>query len=466
MLEASAILAAALIFGLATSAPSPASRDAAAPELEVVIELEEDVYSCGPPENGAGPMWAYGSSCIARVGDDVFISGLELLPDAPPLNNVRGILFHRKEHGWELAARAPGRTREPCPIVGLADGTVLLSCNPTLTGPQARGGPARPEILAFSASNPAAPARTLRPVWDGEPAFTEHSYRSFAADGPNRELILFQNIGHTHAEWSFRDHTGAWSAQGRLIWPWGADYPEPQPIRLCYATVGLKDRRVYFSAVSDIVEPYPEWRQYKLELTGRDWDYDFRRLFFTWSDDITTGEFHDWIEVSSRDHTAGHIFPLDLWVGPDGAVHLLWSERALDERLRERFFPEEERYQALMYAVVRGGAVVEKRPLVQASEASPAEMPSTRGARFHVTPGGRLFVFYCVWTEAGPRNRLLELLPNRGQRGPVEVPLAHPLTDFYTATWRNGSPPSEVLDLYGTRAGAGDVYSYARVRIR
>ena len=57
------------------------------------------------------------------------------------------------------------------------------------------------------------------------------------------------------------------------------DYEEPEPIRVCYPNVMLKDRAVYFCGVSDIIEPKKEWRKFKRELTGKEWDYDFRRLF-------------------------------------------------------------------------------------------------------------------------------------------------------------------------------------------
>ena len=132
----------------------------------------------------------------------------------------------------------------------------------------------------------AAPV-TLTPVWHGEPKFSEHSYRSFAADGAGRELILFQNIGYTHAEWTFRDRAGTWSAQGQLKWPWGAEYDQPEPIRVCYPNVAVRDRAVHFFGVSDVVEPYKAWREFKRELTGQQWDYDFRRLFYTWTRDVT-----------------------------------------------------------------------------------------------------------------------------------------------------------------------------------
>ena len=321
----------------------------------------------------------------------------------------------------------------------------------------------------FSAADPSADPQRLVPVWEGEPPFSEHSYRSFAADGKNREFILFQNIGYGHAEWTFRNSAGEWAKQGKLKWPWGAEYPEAQPIRVCYPAVALKERAVHFCGVSDVIEPYPEWREYKKELTGRDWDYDFRRLFFTWSDDITTGEFHDWIEVSSRDKTCGWVFPCDLWVGPDGAVHLLWSERAIDERLREKFFPEEKQSNALMYAVLRDGEVALKLPILIAKEGEASDQPHS--GRFHVTADGRLFVFFSVRADRGEagselENRLVEIGPEGSVGVHATVPMKHPFRSFFTATVRAGCPPSKTLDLLGERSGASNTISYARLRIR
>jgi hypothetical protein len=452
-----------LCYSLASGAPK------ATPRFSIAVEAEENVYSDTTPDNGAGPLWSYGSSCIARVGDQVLISGTKTIPDAKPLNNVRWQLFQHANEGWEVASAGTGRTREPCPLACFQEGPFFLSDNPTLTGPDERDGPARPEIVGFSPKDPGKPLETLQPVWKGNPQFTEHSYRSFAADGKNRELILFQNVGYTHAEWSFRDRTGKWSAQGQLKWPWGSEYPEPGPIRVCYPTVALKDKAAYFFGVSDIVEPYPEWRAYKKEISGRDWDYDFRRLFFTWSDDITTGRFHDWIEVSSRDKTSGWIMPADLWVAPDGAVHLLWTERAINERMREKFFPDAKQSEALMYAVVRNGKVETKRAIQIIEEGQTGERPGN--GRFQVTEEGRLFVVYYVsGTSAEGKdlsgNRVVELLPDGTQSEAVTVPLKRPFTRFYTATWRNGSAPSHVIDIYGSQTDSESALAYARIRIR
>lgn len=441
----------------------------AEPSLQPVVEIEEDVYGFEPADNGSGPMWCSGSTCLVRAADDVFASGIETLAQVQPLNNCRWTLFKRAADGWQLQqADNQGRTREPSPLVGFPDGRVFLSVNPTLTGPEARSGPARPEILQFDSSDSTAPFETILPQWHGTPPFTEHSYRSFSADGPARELILFQNLGYTHAEWAFRDAKGNWAASGKLEWPWGAEYDKPQPIRVCYPSVMLKDRAVHFCGVSDIIEPYNRWRAYKKELTGRDWDYDFRRLFYTWTDDITSGRFHDWVEVASRDKTGGWVSPCDLWVAPDGAVHLLWRERAIDTRLRAKFFPEAKQSQALNYAIIRDGQVISRRTLVLAEEGGANEIASA--ARFQVTPENRLFVFYYVsgTDPTGKRvseNRLLELRNDGTETEAVTIPMEHPLTSYFTATVRGGSPPSNILDLLGTRADAANTISYARIRL-
>lgn len=437
--------------------------------LQPVVEAEDDVYSFESANNGSGPMWCSGSTCLVRVGENLFASGIETLKDCKPLNNCRWTLYSRGQDGWKLLrADEVGRTREPSPLVTFPDGRFFLSANPTLvTNRETYSGPARPEILQFSAKKPEEMPEQILPVWEGKPRFTEHSYRSFAADGPNTEFILFQNIDYTHAEWTFRDRDGQWS-HGKLRWPDGKEYPKPEPIRVCYPDVVLRNRAVYFCGVSDIIEPYPEWRDFKKQLTGQQWDYDFRRLFFTWTPDITKGQFHEWVEIASRDKTCGWISPGDLWVGPDGAVHVLWSERALDERLQKKFFPDAKQTHELNYAVVRDGKVALRRTLAQAGEGLGKEFPS--GGRFQVTPDNRLFVvFYVQGTDAAGKavaeNRVMEIRTN-GELGPaVRIGFKQPFTSYFTATTRGGSLPSSTLELLGHHAGSPTKLSYARVRL-
>lgn len=448
---------------------APASLYAEQPQLQPVVEVEEEVYQFDSADNGAGPMWCGGSTCIVRTPSRLVASGLQTIPDLKPLNNCRWTLLVRRETGWsEVYVDQAGRTREPCPLVTFHDGQVFLSANPTLTAKNVYGGPARPELVKITLRQNTPQLQTILPRWQGAPPFTEHSYRSFAADGRRGELILFQNIGYDHAEWAFRDAAGNWSSAGVLKWPWGAEYDQPQPIRICYPNVMLENRAVHFCGVSDIVEPYNKWREYKKELTGREWDYDFRRLFYTWSDDITSGEFHPWIEIASRDKTCGWIRPADLWVDDQQRAHILWTERALDERLRAEFFPEARQSIALNYAVFASGKELHRRSLLLAAEGGQRE--TVEFARFQVTESGRLCVIYYVTGRAadGSRvseNRVCELRPDGTTSPAVAVALKRPFANFFTTTVRGGSPRSHTIDLLGMQVGQSNTISYARIRL-
>ncbi len=456
-----------LAAALAIVALASFAQGADRPTTRAIVEIEEDVYRYDDPANGSGPFWCAGNSCIVRVGEHVLVSGTETIADAKPLNNVRWMLLSRTAAGWQVRQKDPtGRTREPCPLVCFPDGNVFLSANPTLAALDAYSGPAQPQILRFPADNPQQPPQTILPEWDGKPAFTEHSYRTFVADGPRREMILFQNIGYTRTEWAFRDAAGQWSAQGRLAWPWGADYAKPQAIRLGYPAVQLRNRAVYFMGVSDIVEPNVAWRDYKRQLTKREWDYDFRRLFFTWTPDITEEPFRPWVEVASREKTAGWIFPCDLYTDAAGTVHLLWTERAIDTRLRDKFFPGERQDEALNYATIRDGAVTSRKAILRAEEGD-GFTPLPGRAQFHMAADGRLFIFSHVLARnsnggRSGENRLMQLLPG-GELGPViPVPLKKPVGTFFTNSVRAGCEPSDALDVLGDAAGE---VRYARIRL-
>jgi hypothetical protein len=434
------------------------------PAFTVKVEAEELVYKYEPPDNGSGPMWCHGNTCIVRFGDKIVASGMETIENGLPLNNTRWMVFERKAKAWELLVRDENdRTREPSPIGILKGaGKVLLSVNPTLTEPGVRNGPAEPQILQFDLNILLSGHETLVPTWKGNPNFTEHSYRTFVVDGRTDEFILFQNTGYEKAEWVFFDRNGDQNSQGKLVWPWGADYEKPQPIRICYPAVQLVNREIHFLGVSDIVEPKKAWKDYKFKLTGREWDYEFRRLFYTWSKDISSGQFEDWVEVSSREHTAGHIFPCDIWREPDGSVHILWTEKALDERLHEDFFPQEKQSYALNHAVLKEGEVIYRQPIMLSKDSS--EWRPGRG-RFQITPENRLFVFFHVNApdRGFSENRVVEVLKDFRISAPVKVDLKRPFSSFFTATVRGGSAPSNIIDVLG-EDGQHEM-RYASIRI-
>ncbi len=448
---------------------SNAEGDPRLPGFEANIEVEETVYSFVSPNNGTNPLWCYGNTCIVRHGEEVFASGVETLEGVPPYNNIRWLLFKRDKEGWKLVQKdEKDLTREPSPLTVFPDGRIFLSVNPTLRPNEEGSAPAEPRVLRFSASEIEAPYKTILPVWHQNYVFKQHSYRSFVADRLGGDMILFQNDGEEDnlAAWTYRNAKGDWSSQGNLRFPWGDGYVKPQSIRVCYPAVQLKGQEVHFFGVSDILEPNPAWREFKFGLTGQKWDYDFRRMFYTWSDDISTGKFNKWVEVASREETCGWLFPADLWVARNGLVHVLWTERAIDERLREKFFPEAKQSHALNYAVLDHGKVILRAPVMRVEEGESEIVPNF--GRFHITPDGRIFIFYSMGhkdlrqEEIAVENRIVEVKSNGVFSEPVVLNLDMPIQRYFTATPRGGSSPSQTLDVLGM---VGNLMRYVRIGI-
>ena len=232
--------------------------------------------------------------------------------------------------------------------------------------------------------------------------------------------------------------------------------------------MSVSENSVHFVGVSDIIEPNEPWRLYRRQFSGKDGDFQFRRLFYTRNSDINAKQFDPWLEISNREKTAGLIKPGDLWLAPDGAAHIVWEEIAIDTRLRKAFFPDAKQRNELNYAIVRNGVVVKRTTLVAKNEDEPGPFPHL--PRFHMTPDKRLFVFFYVdgTDERGKaimENRLVEVNGD-GALGPiVSLPLIQPLSRYMTATVRTGSAPSFLLDLLGTAAGTPRTVRYARIRL-
>ena len=424
-----------------------------------VVEVEEVVCTYVPPDNGAGPLWCYGAPLLVRRGENVFVSASETGEDVPKLCNTRWRLFRRGEKSWELVQTPDGfREREPCPVVGFWDGRLFLSVNASVSPPGTHYGSCDPHLLELSAKTPGKPAKPLRPVWEGETRFTDHSYRGISSDGARGEILLLNIHSQTGEQfWAFLDGDGKWSGQGRIRFP----------IRACYPQVALRERAGHVLAIGDIVEPNAEWRAYKRQQTGREWDYVFRRLFYTWTPDVTRTDFAEPLELENVDSTAGYIRNLDLWLDSQGCAHILYLKMPVQSALlRDKFFPEKKVTTSLEHAVVRDGEVVRRSTLLKGGEGASGEIPGN--ARFYATADGRLFVvYYCGGKDekgkAVSENRILQILPRRGPK-PIRIPLKHPFTTFFTATERGGSLPSNTIDLFGSGRESGTL-RYARVRL-
>ncbi len=441
-------------------------------KVKTRVEAEETVFAYTPADNGAGPLWCHGSTIVARQGDAVYVAGLETLPEHKPLHNCRWTLFRRTDAGWELMHRdTTGRTREPSPLALLGNGALLVSANPTRTELGAYSGPAEPAVFRFATDDPAAPPRRESLSWSGAPAFTEHSYRTVTADRDHNEVLYMQNVGYDVAHMAFLDRREGWRGAGTLQWPWGAAYPEPQWLRLCYPNVILRDRAAHFFGVGDIVEPVAEWRQAKFELTGRDWDYVFRRLFYAYTPDIRTTPFTPWVDIADLDATAGALRNGDIYLDEARRAHLVWSATSVDARLRDRFFPGQLIVHSLEYAVVDQGRVVDRRTLARIDADEDGWRPQL--GRFHVLEDGTLLVVATFAPQpdapGSPRVTYRVAALSEAASQPLEwsdIRFAQPMAGtFLTATVRGGSAPSPWIDLVGMRPDAAHTVGYARVRV-
>ena len=449
--------------------------------MRIEIAAEEVVTTYEPPNNGAGPLWCYGSPTIVRDGETVFCSVPETMAGAKPLCNTRWQLFMRRDGkaGLTRVQAGPGpEEREPCPLARLAGGRILLSVNPKAryleTWSTGESWACQPRLLQFDAGRLDQAPLALEPAWDQPYQFTEHSYRGIAADSQSGEILLLNIVGHKGQAWSFMDHSGAWTRNGMIRFP----------LRACYPQVALAERAAYVMAVSDIVEPNLAWRAHKQRVTGNYWDYDFRQLYFTWTPDIATTPFSPILTVASVDETCGHIRNLDLWIGPDGDAHMLWLERNVWHAfMRDAFFPNLPITVALKYARARHGEIIERATLAHSTEApsarttsetiapapgatadAPMSSPRPTWAAFHAIDPEQALVIYHLSDEGGQAGGcyLKPLLPTPQPAQKIE--LAHRLSAFFTATTRNGTLPSPVIDLFGVSETPNEI-RYAQIRL-
>lgn len=434
--------------------------DIAEAQTTGIVEVEEALTTYADAGNGAGPMWCYGSTCIARQGDDVYASVIETGQGVPLLCNTRWQLWHRSAQGWKLARHEEQyRQREPCPIGVHQRGALFLSVNPSTEPPGVKYGPCHPLVLEFNPADLHADPRVNEPAWADDTYFTDHSYRGFAADGVTGELLLLNIHARNSQQFvSWRDRDGRWHARGTITFP----------IRSCYPQVALRGGAAHVLAIGDIVEPVAEWRNLKREHTKVDWDYVFRRLFYTMTPAIADQPFIEPVEVDTVEETGGHIRNLDLFVDAEGAAHLLYTKQPHQHAfLRDKYFPEQPMTTSLEYRLVRGGKVALSRTLAETLPDGSGLSPAC--ARFHVDGGERLHVIVAGTMTSKEksssfRNYLAPLTGTTGLLRLATLDLEYPFNNFFTNTPRGGSAPGEIIDLLGT-TGERNTIRYARIRL-
>ncbi len=439
---------------------SAASADGKEQSVRCAVEVEEVITRYTPANNGAGPMWCYGSTVIARQGGNVFLSVIETGEDVPLLCNTRWQLWHRSADGWKLAqSEKEYRQREPCPLAVFQGGPVFLSVNPSTEPAGTKYGPCNPLVLEFDPANPAAPAKTHTLAWADGSYFTDHSYRGFTADGANSELLLLNINARTSEQFvSYRDSNGQWHEKGTITFP----------IRACYPQVALRDGSAHVMAIGDIVEPVEEWQKLKYEKLKRKWDYVFRRLFYTYTDNIRSTGFCVPIEIDTVEATGGHINNLDLYVDKTGVAHLLYLKQPHQyEFIRDKYFPGQAMTALLEYVIVKDGKVLSRRTLAERPSGPTSFEPSF--GRFHISNSGELYVIAAgTSVENGKRtygNFLGRITANKNKPKFERIELKHPFGNFFTNTPRGGSKPSDIIDIFGIANDSPNL-RYARIHTK
>jgi hypothetical protein len=414
------------------------------------VITEETIATCEPPNNGSGPLWCYGAPLLTRTGTDVYASIMETGADVPPLCNTRPRLYRKRgTEGWQLVWAPPAfREREPCPLVTLGQGRLFLSVNTSVMPPGTYYGKCKPALLGFSRNTLSTP-KEHTPSFPQTATFTDHSYRGIAADSQRDEILLLHIDAQTSEyHYALRKHDGSWDPPGVLAFP----------IRACYPQVVLLNRVAHVLAIGDIVEPVEEWRRHKREKTQREWDYVFRRLFYTWTPHVPTEPFRPPIEIDNVDATGGHITNLDLWLDKQGVAHLLYLRLQTTPLLRERYFPNLPLRTSMEYCTVKDGRLVRKQTLMEGGEG--LNTPHPRYGRFHSPDGTRLLVVFAATEPDGTWfNAVMPLLPQRGE--PTRIPLREPFTAFFTACERGGSRPTKTLDIFGVGVHSPNSLRYA-----
>ncbi|MBW7863574.1 MAG: hypothetical protein GX580_06390 [Candidatus Hydrogenedens sp.] len=420
----------------------------AAMPLTVHVEAEEEVYQFTNPNNGSGPMWSHGNTGIALLNGTPWVSQMETGEGVPPLCNTRWRLLERTENGWQMRAESETfNQREPCPLAA-ANGALFLSVNDSTQPLGTQYGECLPHVLRFTPDGDGLVKTALLPQWTEKHYFTDHSYRGYAADPEAGRLLLLNIDAKTSVQHAcILSESGETRAVGSVSFP----------VRACYPHVSLRGNAAHVLAVGDIVEPVKEWREYKFAQTGQNWDYVFRILYYTATPDLAAAPFCVPVEIANVDGTAGAVSGHDLWIAPDGAAHILYTERKTASALmRDKFFPGNSILNRLMLAVVRDGAVVSRRVLVEG-----AENAEPGAARFHVAADGAVFALLHMSGGDGGA-KVMRVFPSEEDAAPVSVPLLEPLSSFSLAGVRAGNPPSDTIHAIGP---IGNSMRYARLTL-
>lgn len=393
--------------------------------------------------NGAGPAWSHGNSPIVRRGDRVFCTNSRVIPGREPFNHTSMELYEKRGDGpWERVFCDGGVfQREPCPVV-LAGDKLLVTVNPTARAyapdEPSRVVPCTPLLYVFDVSGEVRLEKRLPMPWDTKKYnFLDHSYRGGVLDTVTGD-VFFDNL-HYPPESEGEHIYALLDKELNTLYTRDLVFPE----RVCYHTAAVRGGEAYVFGVQDIVEPNRVWLDYKRQVTGQEWDYDFRSIWMKYTPDIRTRDFGAAERVCDREATCGWTDNLDCCYTADGTMLLAVREQNVHQAfMRDHFFPQEKLYSRLSVFRFAGGVLQEKFVVDEAGEENGTA--AAYGALFHTAADGSV---YLVWSKEGGESGLAA--------GTYLMPLATcesrylcPQTGtLFGSKTRLGAAPDDCMDL-------------------
>ena len=169
------------------------------PGLELKKVADEMIAVIPSADNGASPLWCFGSSIFVRDGEDLYLSLLQTDLGLPPNGNCHWEIWKRTGGQWRTLFRGgEGMEREPCPLLRMAPGELILSTQskvmekPFQDGKGASSWYSKPGLTGIfpDEEDNDAVYHHYHPVFQDGAQFSDTSYRGIGIDPGNREILL------------------------------------------------------------------------------------------------------------------------------------------------------------------------------------------------------------------------------------------------------------------------------------
>ena len=348
-----------------------------------------------PFKNGADPLWCSGNSTIIRVGEDVFATNMRVFPERGRHSRTSLEVWAKRGSGsWQMEFFEEGvYQREPCPVMYIGGSVIGVTVNATniVYPPEEEniGALCTPKIYLFDVTDHLTLTQVVTPRFD-DPDYelNDHSYRGHALDSANGDLFLVNKYclgeGSAHA-WALLDKNYQTVRADKLVCP----------KRCCYHNIALHKGELYIFAVRDVEEFVPEWRDYKREVTGDEWDYDMRAIYLKYSPDIRRQDPGEQILIMDRDDTCGHVKNLDCMFTPEGdMLFVASSKRIWHDFMRARFFPNTPFDATLEFFRLRGGKVIDRQVLDCSGKSEEINPKTLYWGGFQLDTEGKAHLFF------------------------------------------------------------------------